>query len=175
MHISNLNICKIKGRAIIKEDSMKEYTVIQGNLLDSNTDFIAHQVNCQGVMGSGVAKAVRQKHMDVYNNYLYILEQYRNMGKQILGHAQTVYVNNCSYKAVINMFAQDKYGYDGKQYTSLEAFRSSLKEINSEATGKSVAFPWKIGCVRGGADWNTVLEMICTELTNVSQIVFYQL
>ena len=33
--------------------------IIEGNIVNAKTDFIIHQVNCQGVMGSGVAKALR--------------------------------------------------------------------------------------------------------------------
>ena len=32
-----------------------------GNLLNAPQKVIAHQVNCQGKMGSGVAKAIRDK------------------------------------------------------------------------------------------------------------------
>ena len=155
---------------------MHNYTVVDGNLLDANVDYIAHQVNCQGKMGSGVAKAIREKHMRVYNEYMQELLEYKDNGKSILGHSQLVNIEDgCGYKGVINMFAQDNYGYDGKQYTSLEAFKNCLAEINKLAKGCSVAFPWKIGCVRGGADWNTVLNMICTELSDVKSITFYKL
>lgn len=155
---------------------MRDYNVINGNLLNADADYIAHQVNCQGRMGSGVAKAIRERHMNVYNEYMQELMAYKANDKNILGHSQLVSVGDeYGYRGVFNMFAQDKYGYDGKQYTSLEAFRSCLQEINKIAKGCSIAFPWKIGCVRGGADWNTVLNMICTELTNVSSITFYEL
>lgn len=40
---------------------------IEGNLLDSTTDIICHQVNCQGKMSSGVAKAIREKYPKVYD------------------------------------------------------------------------------------------------------------
>ena len=42
----------------------------EGNLLDAQTDVIAHQVNCQGVMGSGVAKQIRDKWPRVYDSYV---------------------------------------------------------------------------------------------------------
>lgn len=155
---------------------MHNYTVVNGNLLDANVDYIAHQVNCQGKMRSGVAKAIREKHMRVYNEYIQELLKYKDNGESILGHSQLVNVDDeHGYKGVINMFAQDNYGYDGKQYTSLEAFKKCLAEINKIAKGHSIAFPWKIGCVRGGADWETVLNMICTELTDVKYITFYRL
>ena len=43
---------------------------VKGNLLDSNCDYICHQVNCQGVMNSGVAKQIREKWPEVYESYV---------------------------------------------------------------------------------------------------------
>ena len=41
----------------------------EGNVFDSDADIICHQVNCQGVMGSGVAKEVRERFPNVYEQY----------------------------------------------------------------------------------------------------------
>ena len=37
--------------------------------MESGCNIICHQVNCQGVMGSGIAKQVREKYPNVYNSY----------------------------------------------------------------------------------------------------------
>ena len=42
---------------------------VQGDITKSDCDIICHQVNCQGVMNSGVAKAIREKWPEVYDNY----------------------------------------------------------------------------------------------------------
>jgi O-acetyl-ADP-ribose deacetylase (regulator of RNase III) len=42
---------------------------VKGNLLDSNCDYICHQVNCQGVMGSGIARQIRERYPVVYLYY----------------------------------------------------------------------------------------------------------
>ena len=41
-----------------------------GNLLNASQKVIAHQVNCQGKMGSGAAKAIRDKYPKVYETCL---------------------------------------------------------------------------------------------------------
>ena len=43
--------------------------IIDGDLLTSNTDIIAHQVNCKGAFNSGVAKAIRDYDVQVYKDY----------------------------------------------------------------------------------------------------------
>ena len=43
--------------------------VVYGNLLDSSAKYICHQVNCKGVMGSGVAKQIKEKWPSVFRRY----------------------------------------------------------------------------------------------------------
>ena len=161
---------------------MRGYTLIEGDLLNADADFICHQVNCQGKMRSGVAKFVRERYPQVYEQYMKLWDLHQRYGKQseLLGKAQYIRVceteeNNKTPYYVVNMFAQNNYGYDGKQYTSIDAFKSCLVDINEKCAGYTVAFPWLIGCVRGGADWNVVLPMILETLTEVKEIKFYKL
>ena len=129
----------------------------EGNLLDSGADLICHQVNCQGKMNSGIAKAIREKWPEVYIAYSKVEHL------EMLGHIQSVYIGNVNGKdkGVINMFAQYTYGYDGCRYTSYDAFWTCLGEIKRYMTpGQRIAFPARIGCVRGGANWNVILAMI---------------
>ena len=142
----------------------------EGNLLDSGADLICHQVNCQGAMNSGVAKAIRQKWPQVYKEYSKLTHL------EMLGHIQTVYLGeeNGHSKNVINMFAQYTYGYDGRRYTSYDAFWSCLGEIRAQVPkGKTIAFPARIGCVRGGANWNVIYTMICEVLDEDYNIEFW--
>lgn len=156
---------------------MRDYILIKGNLLDARVDFIAHQVNCQGAMGSGVALAIRKKYPKVYEEYKKMCTEYAS--RELLGQVQYVQLYLLSNPQppyyCINMFAQSHYGYSARQYTSTEAFKQCLIDINEKCKGRTVAFPWLIGCVRGGADWNEILPLICSILTDVSQIYFYEL
>ena len=131
--------------------------IYEGDLLISNADVIAHQVNCQGKMNSGVAKQIR-------NKYPYVYEEYTKIPKAKLGYNQYVPIvgSDTGTKYVCNMFAQDKYGYDGKQYTDIKALESCLQELHDtvKALNYKVALPYKIGCVRGGANWEEVYGLI---------------
>ena len=130
-------------------------TFHNGNILDSGADIICHQVNCMGKMNSGVAKAIREKWPEVYTMYRAKYE----CQVDLLGQIQPVIID--ANKAVINMFAQYNYGYDGRRYTSYDAFWSCLGEIKKYLNpGITIAFPARIGCVRGGANWNVILTMI---------------
>ena len=144
-------------------------TFHNGNILDSGADIICHQVNCQGKMNSGVAKAIREKWPEVYIKYMesneIIWDKAHEHGRMIwnhmLGQIQVVFITDKKTMAVVNMFAQENYGYDGRRYTSYDAFWSCLGEIKRTINpGLRIAFPARIGCVRGGANWSVILKMI---------------
>lgn len=130
---------------------------IDGNLLDTNADLILHQVNCQGAMNSGVAKAIREKWPVVFEIY----RTFCNANGQHLGDCLPVKINDT--QRVINMFSQDKYGYDGEMYTSYDAVNTCLKKIRGycEKNGlKTIALPYNMCCCRGGANWDVIMAMI---------------
>lgn len=135
----------------------KEIKFCNGDLLNSNANIIAHQVNARGVMGSGVALAVKTKYPEVFQSYRKFFEE----GKLKLGKVDFAKTNDG--KIVANMCGQDRYGRDGKQYTDYEALEKCfdktaryMKEKNLD----SIAFPFKLGCGLGGGDWNIVFAMI---------------
>lgn len=155
---------------------------ITGDLLKSDCDYICHQVNCRGKMNSGVAKSIREKWPTVYNNYMI---KYNDViaaadhPSNMLGDIQIVALFDNFYTAdnkqyVINMFAQDGYGYDGRRYTSYDAFWLCLGQICSIVPkGSSIAFPGFIGCVRGGANWDVIYEMINQVLAEDYEVYIY--
>lgn len=140
------------------------------SLLEADVDYICHQVNCQGKMNSGVAKAIRERWPIVYTVYKQVCDEEKTLDalyNNMLGDIMYVDIND--YKPttwpkdpiVINMFAQEHYGYDGKRYTSYDAFDKCLQKIKEVVPkGSKIAFPYKIGCDRGGANWNVILTMI---------------
>ena len=167
-----------------------------GNLLDSNCHFLCHQVNCQGKMNSGIAKAIREKWPIVYNKYKEWYDSYEAWASAhqsneykyqpadaMLGNIQIValyekydLLHAADHQYVINMAAQNSYGYDGKRYTSYDAFWLCLGKIKDTIPkGCSIAFPDHIGCCRGGANWNVILSMIDEVLGEEYEVHIYKL
>lgn len=158
-----------------------------GNLLNTKYKYICHQVNCQGAMNSGIAKAIRdkwpvvfEKYRDWYIGYEAWAAAHQNNeykytpADAMLGSIQIVNVN--SKQKVINMAAQGGYGYDGRRYTSYDAFWMCLGEIkHTVPQGSSIAFPDHIGCCRGGANWNVILSMIDAVLGDDYEVHIYRL
>lgn len=148
------------------------YKFENSDITNSKSDIICHQVNCQGKMGSGVAKAIKEKFPSAYRMYMQKFEGTGNSSvifKALMGSVQYVRIpdnerNNWGDQYVANMFAQFYYGYDGKRYTDYDAFYNCLEDIKRFAKEhsivSSIAFPYRIGCDRGGANWNIILTMI---------------
>jgi O-acetyl-ADP-ribose deacetylase (regulator of RNase III) len=142
-----------------------------GNLLDAPVDYICHQVNCQGRMGSGIAKQIRERWPDVYEAYMRAFTKSKNT----LGDIQLV-AHEKREQIVINLYAQEFYGYDGKRYTSYDAFWSCLGAIrDSVPKGSKIGFPYRIGCGLGGANWQIIETMIFTVLGKDFDVYIYTL
>ena len=147
---------------------------IQGDVRDTDIKYIAHGVNSQGVMGSGVAKALFVKWPEVREQYL---KYHRaNLALAINGTEDflgTVQVVPCDGKTVLNMFTQDFYGYDGKLYLSYDAVRACFQAVVDQGLIKEIAIP-RIGSKLAGGDWNKIKEII-NEVTKdqVKVTVYY--
>lgn len=139
--------------------------IINCDVFKSGANFILHQVNCQGVMGSGVAKQVREKHPEVYSAYLTLCNKYIDNTEALLGKVQYVPTwkndDKESFNGIVNLFAQDRFGYDGGCYTNYQALRECLEKVKRRVgSGESIAIPYHMGCHRGGGDWNLVYDII---------------
>lgn len=147
------------------------------DLLEANVDYICHQVNCQGKMNSGVAKAIRERWPIVYSTYLKTWQSAPRR-LQLLGTILLVDINMYEpywpkQPAIINMFSQEFYGYDGKRYTSYDAFDDCLQKIKKTVPkGSKIAFPYKIGCDRGGGKWNIIFGLIGNALSEDYDVTF---
>lgn len=129
--------------------------VIHKDILTITKGIIAHQCNCKGVMGSGLALQVRNKYPFVYMQYR---ETYL-AGALTLGTTQFIQVSQDLY--VANLLAQEGYGRD-KQYTDTKALTQCLKDLHQRSIEwkLDVYIPYGIGCGLGGGKWNVVSELI---------------
>ena len=160
-----------KGRIVI-------VTYVKGDLLDSNVDYICHQVNCRGRMGSGIAKQIRERYPEVYKVYR---ERYEDALRvldspdRMLGSTDIVQIPGTN-QYVVNMYSQRSYGYDGKRYTSYKAFKFILESLQKDVpTDCTIGFPKGVGCGLGGGNWNTISAMIEETLGCSHNVYIYEL
>lgn len=134
-----------------------------GNLMNVTAGHIVHGCNAQGVMGSGVALAVKRKFPGAYDSYI----MQHEVGGLELGRAYPFQVNdnliiwnaitqdgfggflrNTSYDAVADCFAQVN-----------EAIRTMQETVSTMSRSTDVHIPL-IGAARGGGNWEIIREII---------------
>jgi len=110
---------------------------------------VAHGVNCQGKMASGVAKVIRKKWPQAYFEYVS-----SPVGKAMLGACRLVQVEDDESLWVANLYTQVFYGYGGGKYASADAIESALDHCGlcAEVYDLPIFMP-RIGCGLGGLDW----------------------
>ena len=140
---------------------------IKGDIFNWIKDggIICHQTNYFGVMGAGIAAAIRHKLLS-HEKYAEYVELCRMGGRTLLGHVQ--YLECGDGITVANCFCQD----DGRAsanspnsaYTITRYYemKRCLIDIRSKAKleGKRVFIPYKIGCGIAGGDWGMVQSII---------------
>lgn len=139
----------------------------QGDLLQCSENIILHGCNSQGVMGSGVAKLIREKYPTAYSAYL---AGYMELGT-------VTYASQEDGKVILNAITQEFYGRSkGKVYVSYQAIEDAFQRIDwwaghSKNKKLSIAMP-KIGAGLGGGNWEVIQGIIEKESNNFQPVVY---
>lgn len=143
--------------------------IIEKDITTVEFGVIVHQVNCQGVMGSGVAKALRDKWPQIYETYRKMYENFMFGDKynddDLLGKIDVCEIKENLY--VVNLFGQRDYRSNhqvSKRFTSYGAWEKALPKLDSyivdNGLPERIYFPYNAGCDRGGGDWRIISAMI---------------
>lgn len=131
---------------------------ITGNLLACNANILCHQVNYYGVMGAGVALAIKNKLLSPkqYRNYQQFCQK---NGEDALGQVQLCEIATRRY--IANCFCQN--GQSRKKcvtnYEEMEKCFATIEHF-ARTNNLSVAFPGYMGCGIAGGDWVMVRLII---------------
>lgn len=134
-----------------------------------NRGIIAHGVNNAfgGVMGSGVAYALRNKYPQIFSEYSKLCSGDDQSRENLLGTVNFVIIN--PRIIVANCFTQRLYGRDGKRYAIPNAIESSLAKCYQMAT--LLHFPFylpPIGCGLGGLNYEADVKPIIENLSDLN-------
>lgn len=140
---------------------------ISGDLLKQTTGLLVHGVNCQGVMGKGIALSIRKKYPQVFVDY----KKFCKENKELLG--KVIYTKITEELVIASLFSQLYYGNKPNtryvDYNAIElgflTIASDLKENNRE--DMIIKIP-KIGATNGGGDWETIKQIIIDSTNNLN-------
>lgn len=141
-------------------------THIRGNILTVAPlgAVIFQQVNCKGVMGSGLAKQIVGQWPEIKVRYSSICSRSgsANLGKffawDVAEDVETLPAYQ--WRTIVNLFGQDNYGRSGKRYTNYTALTHALKSAARYYATRPCYFPHGLGCGLGGGKWEFVQELI---------------
>lgn len=135
---------------------------VNGNILTPNTEehgvIVCHQVNCQGVMGAGLAKQIKIRFPRVFMCYR---EKCRHIksGAGGVGDVQFCSVVDKAGYIIANIFGQEGYGQD-KPYTDYASLHKAFNTIAKTFPSYTIRIPYLMGCGLGGGSWDTVYQII---------------
>lgn len=139
---------------------------VKGDLLASRESVIAHGCNAQGVMGSGIAKAIRDMYPTAYSDYR---STYEAQGKKL--HLGQVVTTRTLERTILNIISQEYYGRNPDVvYVSYDAIEKAILRIN-EMGYVRVGFP-KIGAGLANGNWETISEII-EKASDFTPVVYY--
>lgn len=126
-----------------------------GNLLDVESGVIVHGCNMQGVMGSGVALAIKTKYPKAYEDY----KRYCPNAK--LGDVIYSEISKEPRLRIANALTQQNYGRDGQRFVSYQAIQYAFSSVCEMAQSHNleIHFPL-IGAGLGGGDWSIISNII---------------
>lgn len=127
---------------------------------------IAHGVNCIGVMGAGVAKAIANKWPQVKQAYL---DSFIFPCPALLGMIQPVKIHD--NLTILNCFTQTFYGPGDKQYVDYNAVATCFWRISEMYPGQELAIP-RIGAGLAGGSWKKLMGIIDHESRSVRVHVY---
>jgi len=150
------------------ESLLMKIEYVKGDLFATHVKTIGHGCNARGIMGSGVARIIREQFPKAFNRYR---AEYEKPGGLKLGD---IIVVPCESKIIVNAITQETFGRDGRRFVSYDAVAEVMTKINQmfEIYGiTEIAMP-AIGAGLGGGDWNVIAAIIESELKNVKPYVY---
>lgn len=147
---------------------------VLGNLvelgLNGHFDVIVHGCNCFNTMGAGIAKEIKKKIPEAYNEDATTIKG----DKQKLDNYTEVTVKNRigGDSTVINAYTQYNYGNSyGKDLVNYESLKNIFRTLNLTYANLdiTIAYP-AIGAGLAGGDWNKIQQIINEELCDVNHV-----
>lgn len=143
---------------------------IQGDLFNTDHKYILHGCNAKGVMGSGVARIVRDRFPLAYERYTVWCSKGFRLGTSLLV--------DCGDKTIINAVTQQNYGKVSEQrsdakkrYVSYDAVADIFAELEQLIPNSTISMPI-VGCDLGGGDWSVVSAIIESSCKTIQPVVY---
>lgn len=151
----------IKGKSMIE--------IRKGNALTVKSGLIVHGCNSHGVMGAGIALAIKNEYPEAFDVYK---REYDTYGLKLgtFTHAEVG-----PNKFIINAITQGDFGI-GKRQVDYEAIAKCFEKLvlfrKQNLSDLDIVFP-KIGAGLGGGNWNIIEKIIDETVPDTIKKILY--
>jgi len=142
--------------------------LVHGNILDVSQGILVHGVNMQGKFNAGLAKQIRQRYPQVYQDYLRAYERGLRLGDVIFTRVSATLI-------IASGVTQVYYGREPSVvYVNYRAVGEVFYQVASMArmTGLPVVHP-AIGCGLAGGSWQEIEPLITQALHGLPESTLY--
>lgn len=129
---------------------MGSFIIKDGDVFTATEPVIVHQVNCMGVMGSGIAKVIKDRYPEHYKYYLKVCKVAEDR-HILLGR---YYITDHDDYKIAGVFGQYRYSHSGEMVTNPIALERGIRSICAKYN--AIAVPYLIGCGLGGASYGEI-------------------
>lgn len=136
-----------------------------GNLLKANVEALVNTVNCEGVMGKGIALQFKQAYPDAFKTYYAACKS----GEMQLGKVQIIFLSQMEYPRFIINFPTKGHWKSRSRIADIEAGLDDLVRAIKEHDIHSIALP-PLGCGNGGLSWSEVKPLIERKLSMLENV-----
>ena len=147
------------------------FSEVNGNICNSDADIIVSAANCIGVMGGGVAKAIKRAFPWCFAPYKSACDE----SLLVPGGLFAISIKTVpliKYPTIIHLATKDHW----KGTSRIEWVKNSLENLQSyiiEHDIESVAVP-RLGCGLGGLHWDDIEPLVKSTLLNANcRIIIY--
>ncbi|MBY0310915.1 MAG: macro domain-containing protein [Phycisphaerales bacterium] len=127
----------------------------QGNLLQAGAEALVNTVNCEGVMGKGIALQFKQAYPEMAKAY----EKACTRGDVVPGRMQVWETGALAGPKYIINFPTKREWYKKSRYEDIQSGLAALVAEIQRLKIESIAVP-PLGCGNGGLSWAKVRPMI---------------
>ena len=144
---------------------MTEFVELSGNIFSTQSQAIVITVNCEGVMGAGIALDAKLRWPKLFKQYVLACTNAEiAIGKSIL-----VRRHECTLPIDVVLFPTK---YRWRNPSTLSYIRDGLTDLRSmleDGAIESIALP-HLGCSHGGLQWDMVRPMIEKHLSGIDRL-----
>lgn len=130
--------------------------IIPASVFNSPAEVITNTVNCEGVMGAGLALEMALRHPELDQDY----QQRCARQKVEIGRPYLFPVQGCAYRAVLNFPTKKSWRFPSQ----LSWIQQGLVYVAAQYSRakppiRSLALP-QLGCDKGGLNWDEVCALV---------------